>query len=173
MLKIQHPAAIVRDRQKQVTSWESVRYYRYANGVELQLLVGSLPHGELQSAISANRSLLIEKHEGEATIKFGETPLEMVDFMGGARFTAESDNTKVLDPCRFLPTTKANIRNSAETCALVPDGDRLVATFPDGTRVDVEPHGGHGHVSATRDGKRVKCFFHGPDNTLDILGSED
>lgn len=173
MLKIQHPAAIVRDRQKQVTSWESVRLYRYSNGVELQLLIGSLPHGELQSAVSANRALTIEKNGTDAVITFGEAPLEIVDFLAGARFSAESENCLVLDTCRFLPTTKALIRKSNETVALAQEGDLLVAAFADGTRVDVEPHGGHGHVKATRDGQALKCFFHGSDNALDILGPID
>lgn len=173
MLKIQHPAAIVRDRQKKVTSWESVRLYRYANGVELQLLVGSLPHGELQSAVSANRALTIEKSGAEAVIKFGDTPVEMVDFLAGARFLAESENCRVLDACRFLPTTQAVIRKGDETVALQREGELLVASFADGTRVDVEPHGGHGHVKATRDDKALKCYFHGGDNALDILGEAD
>ena len=57
MLKINHPGAIVRDRDKQVSSWEGVRLYKYANGVECQLLIGHLPHGHAQAAISANRPI--------------------------------------------------------------------------------------------------------------------
>ncbi|MEB3224144.1 MAG: hypothetical protein VKS61_18880 [Candidatus Sericytochromatia bacterium] len=172
MLKIQHPAALVREREKRVSPWESVRLYRYANGVELQVLVGSLPHGELQSALSANRPLTVEKQGPEATILFGEEPTPITDFLAGARPTTESANTCVLDSCRFLPSVKVKVRAGAEDAALSPDGQNLVATFPDGTRVEVEPHGGHGHVHAQRDGKTLKCFFHGPEDTLYVLGED-
>lgn len=172
MLKIDHPASIVRDRQKQVSPWESVRLYRYANGVELQILVGSLPHGELQSAVSANRPLTIEKQGHEARIVFGTDPVAIVDFLSGARLTAESANTMVLDSCRFLPSVKVKVSTGGQDAPLAPEGDRLVAAFADGTRVEVEPHGGHGHVAAARDGKGLKCFYNGQNDTLYVLGED-
>jgi hypothetical protein len=172
MLKIDHPAALVRDREKKVTDWESVRLYKYANGVELQILVGHLPHGELQSAISANRALKLEKNGTEAAIGFGDEPAMLVDFLNGERPTAESTSAKVLDSCRFLPSVKVAVKAGDESAQLAPDGQILVASFADGTRVEVEPHGGHGHVAATRDGKALKLFFNGKDNTLYVLGED-
>jgi hypothetical protein len=172
MLKIQHPAALVRDREKRVSPWESVRLYRYANGVELQILVGSLPHGELQSAISANRPLTIEKQGQEAIIAFGEEAAPITDFLGGDRLTGENASTWVLDSCRFLPSVDVKVRAGVHTAALAREGDNLVATFEDGTRVEVEPHGGHGHVHAQRDGKALKCFFNGAEDTLYVLGED-
>ena len=172
MLKIQHPGAIVRDRQKQVTSWETVRLYKYANGVELQILVGHLPHGEVQSAISSNRALTVEKGTGEASIAFGSEPAQLVDFLSGDRLTAESASAVVLDACHFLPSTKVTIKAGSETGELAPEGALLVAAFADGTRVVVEPHGGHGHVKAERDGKTLKCFYNGKDNMVYVLGED-
>ena len=172
MLKINHPGAIVRDRQKQVTPWESVRLYKYANGVELQILVGNLPHGELQSAISSNRSLKLHMEGTEAAIGFGDEAATLVDFLNGDRLTSEAANALVLDSCRFLPSTKVAVKSGSETAELAPDGKHLVASFADGTRVEVEPHGGHGHVVATRDGKALKCFYNGTDNTLYVLGED-
>ncbi|MEB3198857.1 MAG: hypothetical protein VKP62_16825 [Candidatus Sericytochromatia bacterium] len=173
MLKIQHPAAIVRDRQKGVNNWESVRLYRYANGVELQILVGHLPHGELQSAVSANRALTFEKSDKEAVLRFGDAPLPMVDFLSGARIEQETANTFVLDECRFLPSVQAPVRQGSVTQPLQADGNLLTAVFSDGTRVEVEPHGNHGHVRALRDGKPLRCFFNGKDNVLDVFGLAD
>lgn len=169
MLKINHPGAIVRDRQKQF-DWESIRLYKYANGVELQVLVGSLPHGELQSALSANRALKIEKNGTDVTIGFGDQAIPLVDFLNGDRPTGESEGVAVLDTCRFLASTKVAVKSGSESAELAPDGENLVATFPDGTRVEVQPHGGHGHVSAKRGEAELKLFFNGKDNTLYVLG---
>lgn len=171
MLKINHPGAIVRDRQKPL-NWESVRLYKYANGVELQILVGHLPHGELQSALSSNRALKIEKSGTDVTIDFTEEAAPLLDFLNGDRPTGESANVIVLDPCRFLPSTKVAVKAGGETAELAPDGELLVASFKDGTRVEVEPHGGHGHVHAKRGETGLKCFFNGQDNTLYVLGEE-
>jgi hypothetical protein len=52
---------------------------------------------------------------------------------------------------------------------LKEDGKLLVAEFADGTKVRVEPHGGHGHVDALRDGKELKTFFNGADNKLYVF----
>lgn len=172
MLKINHPGAIVRDRQKAVTPWESVRLYKYANGVELQILVGSLPHGEVQSAISANRVLKVGKAEGEASIDFGDEAAPLVDFLNGDRPTANGPSVVVLDSCRFLPSVKVAVKAGDQSAELAPDGQKLVATFADGTRVEVEPHGGHGHVAATKDGQAMQLFYNGADNTLYVLGPD-
>lgn len=171
MLKINHPGAIVRDRQKPL-NWESVRLYKYANGVELQILVGHLPHGELQSAISSNRALKVTKDGTDVTIDFSEEAAPLLDFLNGERPTAEAANVMVLDPCRFLPSVKIAVKAGGESAELAPDGQLLVASFKDGTRVEVEPHGGHGHVVASREGKALKCFFNGQDNALYVLGEE-
>ncbi len=171
MLKINHPGAIVRDRQKPL-DWESVRLYKYANGVELQILVGHLPHGELQSAISSNRALKVVKEGTDVTIDFSEEVVPLVDFLNGERPTAESSSVMVLDSCRFLPSVKVAVKAGGESNDLAPEGQLLVASFKDGTRVEVEPHGGHGHVAATREGKPLKCFFNGKDNALYVLGDE-
>lgn len=173
MLKINHPGAIVRDRQKAVTPWESVRLYKYSNGVELQILVGSLPHGEVQSAISSNRALTVSTAGHEASIDFGSEAVELVDFLNGARPTGSTTGAIVLDSCRFLPSVKVAVKHGDQSAELTPDGTNLVASFGDGTKVEVEPHGGHGHVHASRDGKALKLFFNGADNTLYVLGEDD
>lgn len=172
MLKINHPGAIVRDRQKTVTPWESVRLYKYANGVELQILVGSLPHGEVQSAISSNRALTVSTAGTEASINFGDEAATLINFLEGERPTAESAGAIILDSCRFLPSVKVSVKHGDVAAELEPVGDKLAAAFPDGTRVIVEPHGGHGHVMGTRDGKALKLFFNGSDNTLYVLGED-
>lgn len=173
MLKINHPGAIVRDRQKAVTPWESVRLYKYSNGIELQILVGSLPHGEVQSAISSNRALTVSTAGTEAAIDFGSEVVELVDFLNGQRPTGATAGAIVLDSCRFLPSIKVAVKSGDQSAELAADGTNLLATFADGTRVEVEPHGGHGHVRATRDGKALKLFFNGSDNTLYVLGEDD
>lgn len=170
-LKIQHPGSIVRDREKQVNNWEGVRLYKYSNGVECQILVGHLPHGHVQSAISANRTFTIQKDgTNNATLVFGDTPATLVDFLNGDRLTAESDNALVLDPCRFLPSVKVTVQYGDQTGELSQDGQLLSTTFADGTLVRVEPHGGHGHAEAKRGDKELKTFFNGKDNKLYVFG---
>jgi hypothetical protein len=173
MLKIQHPGTIVRDREKQVTSWEGVRTYKYSNGVECQVLIGQLPHGHVQSAITANRTLTITKDGTNANIVFGDVPATIVDFLNGDRLTAESASALVLDPCAFVPSVKIDVQYGQETGTLAADGDHLVASFGDGTKVSVEPHGNHGHVAATRDGKPLKTFFNGKDNKLYVFDAAE
>jgi hypothetical protein len=173
MLKINHPGAIVRDRQKAVTPWENVRLYKYSNGVELQILVGSLPHGEVQSALSSNRALTVSTVGTEAVIDFGSEAVELVDFLNGQRPTGATTGAIILDSCRFLPSVKVAVKSGDQSAELATDGAILVATFADGSRVEVEPHGGHGHVHATRGGKPLKLFFNGSDNTLYVLGEDD
>jgi hypothetical protein len=169
MLKIHHPGAIVRDREKQVTEWEGVRLYKYANGIECQVLVGQLPHGHVQSAVSANRTLTITKDGPNADISFGDTPATLVDFLSGDRLTAESPSAIVLDSCGFVSSVKIDVQYGKETATLSTEGKDLVAKFADGTQVNVEPHGNHGHVAAMRDGKPLKTFFNGKDNKLYVF----
>lgn len=173
MLKIQHPGAIVRDREKQVTSWEGVRLYKYANGVECQVLIGQLPHGHLQSAISANRPLTVTRSGTDATIVFGEGAATLVDFLSGERVTAETNSTLVLDPCAFVPSAKVSVQYGDKASELAQDGQHLVASFDDGTTVKVEPHGNHGHVEASRDGQAMKLFFNSKDGKLYVFDAVD
>ncbi len=173
MLKIQHPGSVAREREKRVTNWEVVRTVRYSNGVEYQLLIGSLPHGQVQSAISANRNFKLDIVGEDANLTFGDGAVAIMDFTNGDRPTADADNVLVLDACHFLPSLKVGIRNGADATELAPDGQNLKATFGDGTEVKVEPHGSHGHVQATRDGKPLKTFFNGKDNVLYVLGPAD
>jgi hypothetical protein len=169
MLKIQHPGTIVRDREKQVSSWEGVRLYKYSNGVECQILVGHLPHGHTQSAISANRAFTIKVEGTNALVEFGAEPATLVNFLDGDRLTSETPSAQVLDSCRFVPSTKMTVQYGDQTGELKEDGRLLVAEFADGTKVRVEPHGGHGHVDALRDGKELKTFFNGKDNKLYVF----
>lgn len=171
MIKIQHPGAIVRDREKQVNNWEGVRLYKYSNGVECQILIGQLPHGHLQSAISANRAFTLEKTGSDVTVVFKNDAAELVDFLSGARLTAETENTVILDACHFIPSTKVSIQHGGESAELAPEGANLVASFKDGTKVTVEPHGGHGHVEANLNGQPVKTFLNGQDNKLYVFGA--
>lgn len=169
MLKIQHPGSIVRDREKQVTSWEGVRLYKYNNGVECQILIGHLPHGHLQSAITANRTITVKKDGANAMIEFGDSPAPMVDFLSGDRLTAETPSAIVLDGCAFVPSAKVTVQYGDQTGEPAEDGKHLVAKFADGTTVSIEPHGNHGHVEATRDGKALKTFFSSKDGKLHVF----
>lgn len=169
MLKIQHPGSIARDRDKKVSDWESVRHYKYANGVECQILIGHLPHGHIQSAITANRAFTIRIEGKDAVLAFSDAPGHMVDFLSGHRPTGESANTQILDACHFLPSVKVAVRLGADASDLASEGKHLVATFGDGTKVSIEPHGSHGHVEASRDGQALKTFYNGQDNTLYVL----
>ncbi|GEM_PF-4694525 len=171
MIKIQHPAAIVRDREKQVTEWEGVRYYKYANGIEYQILLGELPHGATQSIVSANRALRLEMVDSILHVIFETEPATIVNFLAGERPREESPSTRVVDSCHFLPSLRVKIKRGDEEQALVEQDQLLVASFSDGTVVEVEPHGGHGHVSAYRDGIALNTFYHGPDDTLYVFDS--
>ncbi|MEB3329450.1 MAG: hypothetical protein VKQ33_09490, partial [Candidatus Sericytochromatia bacterium] len=116
--------------------------------------------------------LTIEKRGHEAAISFGDEATPITDFLGGARITGETAGTWVLDPCRFLPSVDVKVRAGGQLAALTREGEHLVATFEDGTRVEVEPHGSHGHVHAQRDGQALKCFFNGAEGTLYVLGED-
>ena len=166
MLKIQHPASITRDREKKVNTWEMVRTYRYSNGVECQILIGSLPHGHVQSAISANRTFKLELQEKDATLTFSDQEAPLVNFLDGDRPTSEGDNVLVLDPCLFLPTLGVPVVHDGEE---KPSGDEV--TFGDGTTVKIHGHGHHAHLEATKDGKPVKAFFIGQENKLYVFGA--
>ena len=175
MLKIKHPAAIVREREKRVSDWESVRTTKYANGVECQILIGFLPHGHVQSAISANRDFVIERGgEGEdSTLVFLEQPATLTNFQDGERPTGDSNNTRVLDPCLVLPTASAEMVHHGEAGEKTEEGGNTVIKWSDGTTVTVHPHGGHAHIEPKKDDKLVKTFFNGKENKLYVLDIVD
>jgi hypothetical protein len=170
MLKIKHPANIVREREKKVNNWETVRYYKYANGVECQVLIGFLPHGHVQSAISANRTFVIETEGKDANLVFQDTEATLVNFLDGDRLTVENLNTRVLDPCLFLPTANAELVHEGQTGESTQDGHNTVVKWDDGTTVTIHPHGGHAHIEPKKDDKLVKSFFNGTDNKLYVFG---
>jgi hypothetical protein len=175
MLKIKHPGSIVREREKKVSNWETVRTTKYSNGVECQVLIGFLPHGNVQSAISANRAFTIEKEEGskDATLVFGDEEATIVNFLDGDRLTGENLNVRVLDPCLFLPTADAALVHDGQAGETSADGHNTVITWADGTTVTVHPHGHHAHIEPTRDGKLVRTFFNGDENKLYVFGVDD
>lgn len=166
MLKIEHPASIVRDREKRVGETESVRSYAYKNGVQLQILVGALPHGYMQACLSSNRALTCEFHERDVVIRFGEEPKEMLDFLQGGRPTGEAENLVIIDSCAFVPNDRLEVSHQGTKQALV-DG---VATFADGTKVVVHSHHGHGHVEIFRGEEPLKAFFNSQDGVLYVGG---
>lgn len=166
MLKIQHPASITRDREKKVNQWETVRTYKYANGVECQILIGFLPHGHVQSVVSANRTLSVSLQEKDALLSFSDEAAPLVDFLNGDRPTSEGANTLVLDPCLFLPTLGVAVVHDGEE----KPGDNEVVEFSDGTVVKIHGHGHHAHLETTKDGKPVKAFFNGKENKLYVFG---
>ena len=165
MLRIKHPGAITRDREKKVSDWETVRTYKYANGVELQILVGFLPHGHAQSALSANRTFDLAREGDDLALTFRDEQATMVNFANGDRPTALSDNTQVLDSCHFVPTAKVALSKGGD--AGQTEGE--VTTFGDGTTVSLSPHGGHAHVEAKLGDEQVKTFYNGKDNTLYVF----
>lgn len=175
MLKIQHPGSIVREREKKVSNWETVRYTKYSNGVECQVLIGFLPHGHVQSAISANRSFVIDTEEGskDATLVFKDQDAKLVNFLEGERLVDETLNTRVLDPCLFLPTAKADMLHNGEPGESSEDGDNTIVKWPDGTQVTIHPHGGHAHIEPLKDGKLVKTFFNGHNGKLYVFNPAD
>ncbi|HEY9722061.1 MAG TPA: hypothetical protein V6D47_08605 [Oscillatoriaceae cyanobacterium] len=170
MLKINHPGAIVREREKKLNNWENVKTTRYANGVELQILVGYLPHGNLQSAISANRPLTLSKEGQDLVVAFGDAAAPLLDFTTGDRLTSETPSAVVLDACGFVPTAKVAVKKDGQEAKLNEENGNLVAKFDDGTEVSLHPHGGHAHVEAKQGEKNVKTFYNGKDNTLYVFG---
>jgi hypothetical protein len=166
MLKIKHPGSIVREREKKVSDWETVRYTKYSNGVECQVLIGFLPHGHVQSAISANRAFVIESEGQDATLVFKDEEAKLLNFLDGDRLTEENLNTRVLDPCLFLPSAKAEMVHQGQPGETAEDG---TVKWPDGTQVAVHTHGSHAHIEPTKDGKLVKTFFNGQDNKLYVF----
>ena len=173
MLKIKHPGQITREREKKVSNWETVRHTKYSNGVECQVLIGFLPHGHVQSAISANRAFVIETEGSDATLVFKDEEAKLVNFLDGDRLTEENLNTRVLDPCLFLPTAKAEMVHGGQAGEATEDGPNTVVKWGDGTQVTVHPHGGHAHIEPTKDGKLVKTFFNGQDNKLYVFNQAD
>lgn len=169
MLKIKHPGQVTREREKKVSNWESVRSTKYANGVECQILIGALPHGHIQSAITANRTFEMTKEGNDMILAFSETPATIVDFANGDRLTAEGANVQVLDPCLFVPTPKVEIVQNGKAGETADEGHHLVTKFDDGTTVSLHAHGSHAHVEAKKDGKQVKTFFNGKDNKLYVF----
>lgn len=170
MLKINHPGAIVREREKKLNDWEHVKTTRYANGVELQILVGYLPHGNLQSAVSANRPFTLNKEGDDLVLAFGDQSAPLLDFTAGDRLTQETPSAIVLDACGFVPTAKVAVKKDGQEAPLTPEEGNLVAKFADGTHVSLHPHGGHAHVEAKQGEKAVKTFYNGKDNTLYVFG---
>jgi hypothetical protein len=170
VLKIKHPGSITRDREKKVNTWETVRTYKYSNGVECQILIGFLPHGHAQSAISANRTFKLEKDGDDLALVFSEEAAPIVDFLNGDRLTAESSNAVVLDPCGFVPTVQVGVVSNGQAGELKEEGGNLVAAFGDGTTITLHPHGGHAHVEAKQGDKSVKTFFNGKENKLYAFG---
>ena len=175
MLKIKHPGAIVREREKRVSDWESVRTTKYANGVEVQILIGFLPHGHAQSAISANRDFVIEREEGseDVALVFQEQPAAIMNFLDGERPTTETANTRVLDSCLFLPNMQAELVHEGQPGDKKDENGATVVSWADGTTVAIHGHGGHAHLESTKDGKQVKTFFNGKENKLYVLGVAD
>lgn len=169
MLKIKHPGQITREREKKVSDWESVRTTKYANGVECQILIGALPHGHIQSAITANRTFTMTKEGSDMILAFSDEAATMVDFAGGDRLTAEGPNVQVLDPCLFVPSPKVEIVRNGQAGQPVDEGHHMLTKFDDGTTVSLHTHGGHAHVEAKKDGKQVKTFFNGKENTLYVF----
>lgn len=173
MLKIKHPGQITREREKKVSNWESVRTTKYANGVECQILIGALPHGHVQSAITANRTFTMTKEGNDMNLVFSDEPAAMVDFANGDRVTTEGPNVQVLDPCLFVPSPKVDIVRDGQGGETSNDGHHLVTTFADGTTVSLHAHGSHAHVEAQKDGKPVKTFFNGKENKLYVFDVMD
>lgn len=175
MLKIKHPGSIVREREKKVSDWETVRHYKYSNGVECQVLIGFLPHGHVQSAISANRTFVIQKEDGatDAHLVFEETPAALINFLDGDRLTEESQSSRVLDPCLFLPTAKAEMLHAGAPGTATEDGANTVVSWEDGTTITVHPHGGHAHIEPKKGDKLVKSFYNGKDGKLYVFGTDE
>lgn len=169
MLKIKHPGTITRDREKKVSNWETVRTYKYSNGVELQILVGFLPHGHAQSVLSANRTFQLTREGEDLTLTFQDQEAPLLNFANGDRPTAETENVQVLDPCFFVPTAQVAIAKGGEAGETKEEDGNAVTTFGDGTTVTLHPHGGHAHVQAKRGEDLVKTFFNGQDNTLYVF----
>lgn len=173
MLKIKHPGTIVREREKRVSDWESVRTTKYSNGVECQILIGFLPHGHAQSAISANRNFTMTREGDDMHLVFSDEAATLVDFLNGDRLTAEAGNAQVLDPCMFVPTPRVDIVHDGDAGESTDEGGHLVTKFADGTTVSLHGHGGHAHVEAKREDKVVKTFFNGKENKLYVFGVAD
>lgn len=175
MLKIKHPGTIVREREKKVNNWETVRTYKYSNGVECQILIGFLPHGHVQSAISANRTFVIEAEADgkDSNLIFQDTESTLVNFLDGERLTAENLNTRVLDSCLFLPTAKAEMVHDGQPGEASEDGHNTIVKWADGTSVTVHPHGNHAHIEPKQGDKAARAFFNGQDNKLYVFGPAD
>lgn len=166
MLKIEHPASIVRDREKRVGENESIRHYAYKNGAQLQILITALPHGHMQACMSSNRALSTHFSDRDVRIVFGEEPIEMVDFHSGARPTGESQGLVVIDSCAFVPNDRCEVSHLGVKKAL----EAGVAKFDDGTEVVVQSHHGHGHVEVFRGEEPLKAFYNTQDGVLYVCG---
>ena len=169
MLKIMHPGAIVREREKRLSDWEAVRTVKYANGVEYHVLIGSLPHGMAQSVISANREMALCEEGETLRLEFTDRPAALMDFAAGDRPMAETVSVRVLDACHFLPDEDARVVRGDDAGETTVDGDTRRTTFSDGTTVVVTTHGHHAHVEATRNDTEIKTFYDGKDNTLYVF----
>lgn len=171
-LKFQHPGQIVRERTKALNQWESVKTVKYANGVEYQILVGQLPHHAVQSALAANRELKLETEGEDLIVSFGEAPAPIPDFAAGDRPTGDAPNLKVLDGTAMAPTADAKVASGDEVLEGTPgaDGHTREFNFKDGTVVRFHLHGHHAHLEALRGDVAQRCFYHGPTNTIHVVG---
>lgn len=170
MLKVKHPGTIAREREKTISNWERIRTTKYSSGVEYHVLIGALPHGNYQTAITANRKFELIRDGHDLHLEFSEQEVPLVDFAAGARLTEETDNLKIVDSCYFVPTADVAIVKDGKPGEVSQDGNKQVTTFPDGTTVTLHPHGGHAHVEPRINGKLVKTFYHGGENKLYVFG---
>lgn len=171
-LKFQHPGAIVRERTKALNNWESLKTVKYANGVEYQVLIGQLPHQAVQSVLAANRELTLAFEGDDLVVKFGPEAVAMPDFAAGERPTGDAANVKVLDGTAMAPTADAKVAHGGETLegTLAEDGHTREFAFADGTVVRFHLHGHHAHLEAVKDEQAQRCFYHGPTNTIHVVG---
>jgi hypothetical protein len=169
VLKVKHPGTIAREREKRISDWESVRTIKYSSGVEYHVLIGALPHGNFQTAITANRKFELSRDGHDLNLEFSEESAPLVDFAAGERLTDERDNLKIIDSCYFVPTANVEIVMGGKPGEKSEDGGKQVTTFADGTTVVLHPHGGHAHVEPRKNGNLVKTFYNGKENRLYVF----
>jgi hypothetical protein len=166
MLRIEHPAAIVKERDKKLNQWEMAKTTQYKNGVQTELLIGHLPHGAVQSMMQANRGITYTLEGESLIIRFTEEEYPLLDLAAGVRPTQPQANILVLDSCGFLPHMKVKFSNGQQVLSY--NGEEELS-FEGGEKVSVHAHGHHAHIGVSKNDVDHKAFFNGSDDTLYIF----